>query len=134
MKIFLLLVFLLISARAASPDIEVGFIFESEPINVYDKLLKAIVQVESSGDTLAYNKIEGAVGAFQIRYIRLLDYNRRTGKNYKHSDCYNFKVSQEIFLYYAKKQDFHNYELIARNWNGSGITTLDYWKRVKVLL
>jgi hypothetical protein len=134
MKTFLLLVFLLISARAASPDIVVGFIIESEPINAYDKLLKAIVQVESSGDTLAYNKIEGAVGAFQIRYIRLLDYNRRTGKNIKHSECYSYQVSEEIFLYYAKKQDYHNYELIARNWNGSGKTTLDYWKKVKVLL
>jgi hypothetical protein len=74
---------------------------------------------------------EEAIGAFQIRPIRLLDYNQRTGKNYKIEDCYNFEISKEIFLYYAGKIGSREYETIARKWNGSGVTTLDYWEKVK---
>ena len=39
---------------------------------------------------------------------------------------------KEIFLYYAMKIKYPNYELIAREWNGSGRSTLDYWKKVKI--
>jgi hypothetical protein len=117
--------------RASAPDIKVAFICFAEPANAYDRLIKAVVQVESSGDTLAYNLSEGAVGAFQIRPIRLLDYYQRTGINYKSEDCYNFEISKEIFLYYARQTGYPDYETIARNWNGSGNITLDYWEKVK---
>jgi hypothetical protein len=80
---------------------------------------------------LAYNNIEEAIGAFQIRPIRLLDYNQRTGNNYKSADCYNLRISKEIFMYYARRFEFSDYELIARNWNGSGKATLEYWEKVK---
>ena len=86
--------------------------------------------VESSGDTLAFNLIEEAYGAFQIRPIRLLDYYQRTGRKYKIEDCYNYKISKEIFLYYAIRNGNLDYQTIARNWNGSGKMTLDYWKKV----
>ena len=94
------------------------------------RLIKAVVIVESTGDTLAFNKLEEAYGAFQIRPIRILDYNRRTGKNYKIEDCYNYKISEEMFLYYAVMNNSFDYQSIARNWNGSGVMTLDYWKKV----
>ena len=129
--IFLLL---LLSVRATAPDIKVAYIKVSEPIDVYDRLIKAVIMVESFGDTMAYNLTEEAIGAFQIRPIRLLDYNQRTGNNYKTEDCYSYKISKEIFLYYAKRIGFPKYELIARNWNGSGETTLDYWEKVKLHL
>lgn len=116
--------------KTAAPGFEVISIFTSEPVDAYKRLIIAIIQVESSGDSLAYNLVEEAVGAFQIRPIRLLDYNRRTGKNYNSQDCYSLKISKEIFLYYAIKND-HDYESIARNWNGSGKITLDYWKKVR---
>jgi hypothetical protein len=131
LKCILILLLSLLPLRATAPNIKVAYIKVSEPIDVYDRLIKAVIMVESFGDTMAYNLTEEAIGAFQIRPIRLLDYNQRTGSNYKAEDCYNFKISKEIFLYYAKRIGFPKYELIARNWNGSGGTTLDYWEKVK---
>jgi len=121
----------LLAIRATAPDIKVAFISVSDPVNAYDRLVKAVVQVESAGDTLAYNLSEEAAGAFQIRPIRLLDYYQRTGKNYKIEDCYNFEISKEIFLYYPRQTGYQDYETIARNWNGSGKTTQGYWEKVK---
>ncbi|RPH31880.1 MAG: hypothetical protein EHM93_11880 [Bacteroidales bacterium] len=117
-----------------APEIKAFFIFTSEPIKPYDRLIKAVVHVESRGDTLAYNLIEEAAGAFQIRPIRLRDYNQRTNKNYKLKDRYNFRISKEIFLYYAMLVGFSDYEKIAKDWNGSGKETLQYWEKVKLQL
>jgi hypothetical protein len=130
-KSLLVVSFLLFSLSATAPDTRVVFIFVSKPIDPYERLVNAVIKIESSGDTLAYNPVEKAIGAFQIRPIRLLDYNMRTGNNYKHKECYNLLISKKIFLYYAKKTGYPNYETIARDWNGSGKTTLDYWKRVR---
>lgn len=133
-KIVLTLFLLLISLKVAAPEAKVLTIFINKPVDPYERLVNAIIKVESKGDTLAYNEIEEAAGAFQIRPIRLRDYNNRTGNNYTHSDCYNLKISKEIFLYYANKIGYPNYELIAREWNGSGKTTIDYWKKVRTYL
>jgi hypothetical protein len=127
----LIVFFSLLAIRASAPDIKVAFVCVPRPVDVYDRLIKAVVQVESAGDTLAYNLSEEAVGAFQIRPIRLLDYYQRTGNIHKIEDCYNFEISKEIFLYYARQTGYPDYETIARNWNGSGNTTLDYWEKVK---
>jgi hypothetical protein len=124
-------IFLLLAMRATAPEAKVAFIIVSRPVNSFDRLIKAIVNVESSGDDFAFNLPEQAVGAFQIRPIRILDYNQRTGNDYKIESCFNYDVSKEIFLYYAKKIGYPDYETIARNWNGSGKTTLDYWEKVK---
>ena len=134
MKGFLLILFVLLTVKVSAPEAKVLTVFVSEPVNPYDRLIEAIISVESKGDTLAYNPIEKATGAFQIRPIRLRDYNRRTGSNYTDNDCFNLRVSKEIFLYYAMKISYPNYELIAREWNGSGRSTLDYWKKVKINL
>jgi hypothetical protein len=124
----------LLSVKLSAPDIKIGYILASKPVNSYDRLVNAVVMVESLGDTLAYNIIEGAIGAFQIRQIRLLDYNQRTGTNYKSEDCYSYVISKEIFLFYAKRIGYHDYESIAREWNGSGMKTLCYWEKVKAYL
>jgi hypothetical protein len=134
LKSLLFIFFLLLPVRAPAPGLNVAFVYVSEPVDLYSRLIKAVVQVESLGDTMACNLTEEAVGAFQIRPIRLRDYNQRTGNNYKIEDCYNFEISKTIFLFYAKRIGFQDYELIARNWNGSGKNTLDYWKRVKTFL
>ena len=131
LKSILIIFFSLLAIRATAPDIKMAFISVSDPVNAYDRLVKAVVQVESTGDTHAYNLSEEAAGAFQIRPIRLLDYYQRTGKNYKIEDCYNFEISKEIFLYYARQTGYQDYETIARNWNGSGKTTQGYWEKVK---
>ena len=90
-----------------------------------------MVRIESAGDPLAYNQLEEAVGAFQIRPIRLLDYYQRTGINYKIEECFDYDISKEIFLYYARLTGYPDYETIARNWNGSGKSTLTYWGKIK---
>jgi hypothetical protein len=134
MKSILVFFLLVPTIISTAPDAKVVVIFESKPINSYDRLVNAVIQVESTGDSLAFNPDEMAVGAFQIRPIRLRDYNERTGNSYKLIDCYKLKISKEIFLYYARKIGYPDYESIARDWNGSGKTTLDYWKRVKSYL
>ena len=143
LKSALIIFFLFLTFRALAPDIQVAFVFVSEPVDhlnisepegLYDRLIKAVIQVESLGDSMAYNLTEEATGAFQIRPIRLRDYNRRTGSNYQLEDCYNFKISKEIFLYYAERIGIEDYESIARKWNGSGKATLEYWDKVKSFL
>ena len=134
MKKFLFIIFLFFTHKAIAPDVKIITLFKTSPINIYEGLIKAIVCVESRGDTMAYNILEDAYGAFQIRPIRLLDYNQRTGKNYSVLDCYRFEISKEIFLYYATRTPFNDFEIISRNWNGSGTMTHDYWRKVKTLL
>jgi hypothetical protein len=131
-KIILAVFFILISLRATAPGTKVVFIIAQDSVNAYARLMNAVIKVESAGDTLAYNPLEHATGAFQIRPIRLRDYNSRTGNNYELNDCYNLRISKEIFLYYAKQIGYPDYELIARNWNGSGKSTIDYWKKVRL--
>lgn len=134
LKSILIIFLLLLPIRAAAPGLKVAFIFGSKSVNSYDRLINAVVQVESLGDTMAYNLVEEAIGAFQIRAIRLQDFNQRTGNNYKTEDCYNYAISKEIFLYYARRTGYPDYESIARNWNGSGRLTLDYWEKIKTYL
>ena len=125
---------LLPDLRLSAPDVRVIHIPFAKPVDAYGRLVNAVVMVESAGDTLAYNQDEEAVGAFQIRQIRLLDYFQRTGINYTIEECYSFKISKEIFLYYARQTGYQDYETIARNWNGSGNATLDYWEKIKLNL
>ncbi len=131
MKSLLLIGFLLISIRAAGPDLNVLFLNRSEPVYAFDRLIDAIVKVECGGNFNAYNVAEEATGPFQIRPIRLSDYNKRTGERYILRDCYDFEISKKIFLYYANLTGYPHYEKIAKDWNGSGPMTIDYWKKVK---
>jgi hypothetical protein len=134
LKSIIIIFFLLHAIKAGAPDDKVAYIIMSKPVDAYDRLINAVVQVESIGDTMANNLLEEAIGAFQIRPIRLLDYNQRTGNKYKMEDCYNYDISRKIFLYYANQIGFPEYEKIAKSWNGSGETTLDYWEKVKSYL
>lgn len=131
MKILLVIFFLLMTIRALAPDLKEIVILKAEPVNAYERLFLAVFRVECNGDLRAYNQIEEATGPLQIRPIRLLDYNLRTGNKYLLEDCYDFNTSKKIFMYYALKTGYPNYELIAKNWNGSGKMTSDYWEKIK---
>jgi hypothetical protein len=109
-------------------------ILVNEPADPFRNLIHAIGRVETKFDTLAYNPEEEAIGYFQIRPIRLRDYNERTGNNYTSKDLYNYKTSEKVFLYYASEIGPYNFERIARNWNGSGKKTIQYWRQVKKYL
>ena len=128
---FLLMSFFL---KVSAPAWKSMPIMDLSPIQPYMKLVFAIGMVETKGDTLAYNPLEEAVGYFQIRPVRLIDYNIRTGSTYTMNDLYNFKTSERIFLYFADQVGPYNFEQIARKWNGSGQLTNFYWERIKKYL
>jgi len=134
LKYIFLVILLVISLKVAAPGSPVAFIFVSEPVNAYNRLINAIVMVESSGNPFAVNIEEEAFGAFQIRPIRLLDYYQRTGKKYTTEDCFSYNISKEIFIYYARLIGYPDYQTIACNWNGSGRMTLVYWEKIKKFL
>jgi hypothetical protein len=127
----MLFVMLLLTAKAIAPPVNALYILQAEGINPYKRLIFAIGMVECNCDTLAYNPVEQATGYFQIRPIRLRDYNQRTGSNYKLADMYDYQKAEKVFMYYARDGDL---EHIARSWNGSGKQTLTYWNKVKKFL
>jgi hypothetical protein len=132
--VFVTLIFLSFSFRVSAPSRESLIILNPRPVEPYKKLIHAIGMVETRRDNLAYNPIEKAAGYFQIRPIRLKDYNRRTGSNYKLKDMFNYEISEKIFLYFADQIGPYDFERIAKNWNGSGHMTISYWKRIKKYL
>lgn len=127
-KLILIFILFLIPWMLPAPGSAQCYIERAEPINYYSPLIRAMGIVETKLDTLAYNPLEEATGFFQIRPIRLEDYNMRTGKNYTLDQMYDYKIAESIFLYYTKSR---SYEKVAKSWNGSGNQTLAYWKKVK---
>jgi hypothetical protein len=117
--------------KASSPCIDSLIIFETPPVEPYKKLVYAIGFVETMNDTMAYNPFEQAAGIFQIRPIRLKEYNIQTGMRYRMEDLFRYEVSERIFLYFADQAGPYNFEQIARSWNGSGKMTTFYWNRIK---
>lgn len=111
-----------------APGNEAATIFKAEASNPYERLWEAVCLVESGGNASAYNQKERAVGIAQIRQIRVSHYNKLAGKYYKLIDCYDRNVSKSIFMYFCWGRDF---ETVAKEWNGSGEKTVQYWKKVK---
>jgi hypothetical protein len=122
---------LCISIQLSAPSVKSILVFEPVPVEPYKKLALAIGIVETKCDTLAYNPLENAAGIFQIRPIRLIDYNSRTRSSYTRKDLFNYEISEKIFMYYADQIGPYNLELIAKKWNGSGHQTSNYWSRIK---
>lgn len=111
-----------------APPNGAGVIFVEEGICPYEPLIKAVVSVESNNGRYLFNPDENAVGHFQIRQIRVDDYNRKRGTNYKLTDFYDYDLSRQMFLYYCKGREF---EQVAKSWNGSGEMTKDYWRKIQ---
>jgi hypothetical protein len=128
------LLLLSLSLQLSAPSVKSIIVFEPLPVEPYKQLALAIGLVETKCDTLAYNPVEHAAGIFQIRPIRLIDYNNRTGSRYTRQDLFNYDISEKIFLYYADQIGPYNIELIAKKWNGSGHLTTNYWHRIKKYL
>lgn len=130
----LLVLFLLAGIKVVAPDSNTLTIINEPGIQPYSKLMYATAMVETMGNTLAYNEFENAVGIFQIRQVRIDDYNRRTGSNYSLAEMFDPALSEKIFLYFASLYGPHELEKIAKAWNGSGPMTELYWKRIKEYL
>lgn len=127
MVLFLAMLF---SVLTAPPDRRL-VVVKDEGISFYEPLIKAVTFVESVDGKYLYNPKENAVGWFQIRQVRVDDYNKLTGLKYALNDFYDYDLSREMFLYYAKGK---SYEKAAKSWNGSGKKTIAYWKKVKARL
>lgn len=123
--------FILLTFNAFAPVREEIAIVRPQPAEPFRRLIDAIGVVETGSDTLAWNPEEEAAGFFQIRPIRLEDYNRRTGSSYTMKDMFSYRISEKIFLYYASLFSPYDLETIARSWNGSGEMTIAYWQKVK---
>lgn len=132
--VFATLLLLTFASKLSAPTRESLVIMYTSPVDPYKNLIYAIGKIETGCDTLLYNPVEEAAGFFQIRPIRLEDYNKRTGSNYKMADMFNYEISKKIFLYYASQIGPYNIEKIAKNWNGSGRHTLHYWERIREYL
>jgi soluble lytic murein transglycosylase-like protein len=107
-----------------------------EPI-IEDPLIAAIIQVESGGDTLAYNLKEDAVGCLQIRPIMVREINRLLGKDsFTLSDRWSKVKSIQMFNILRSHLKGASDEKIARVWNGgynghNKQGTLKYWQKVR---
>jgi hypothetical protein len=130
-KMSLTILIITLSLRVFAPIDERTIIFQGEPIAPFKHVWIAVGMTEASGDRYAYNPVENAVGIGQIRQVRLDDYNKRTGNNYKLSDMYDPELSKKVFMYYADPYQIDN---SIRAWNGSGAKTYEYLKKVKKYL
>jgi hypothetical protein len=133
-KIVLLTFLLLFALKAFAPGNGSLVIISTPPEEPFRKLIHAIGMVETKFDTLSYNPVEEAVGYFQIRPIRVIDYNKRTGSSFSMKDMFDYDISEKVFLYYASEIGPYNFERIAKRWNGSGKITFQYWDQVKKYL
>jgi len=133
-KIVLLTFLSLLALRVFAPSNGSLVVILTPPDEPFKRLIYAIGMVETKFDTLSYNPVEKAVGYFQIRPIRVLDYNQRTGSSYSTKDMFDYNISEKVFLYYASQIGPYNFERIAKKWNGSGNVTFEYWNQVKKFL
>jgi hypothetical protein len=133
-KIVAITFLITLALKVFAPTSESLIVIRTFPVEPYKNLIHAIGMVETQYDTLAYNPLEEAVGYFQIRPIRLEDYNSRTGSKYSRQDLFNYYISEKIFLYYATEIGPYDFERIAKTWNGSGKNTILYWDQVKKFL
>ena len=107
---------------------------------IQDRLIDAIIHVESRGDSMAYNAGEDAVGVLQIRPIMMREVNRLLGYNkYTLKDRWSKSKSIEMFNVIKQHTTNPTNERLARNWNGgwNGYkkkSTLKYWQKVKTQL
>jgi hypothetical protein len=129
MKQILLLLLTLVYLDVLAPMNRELYVLRAESVKPYERLVRAIVAVESDGNPWAYNPDGESVGAFQIRQCKLDDFNKLTGKNYQLEDMFRYDKAKEVFIYFAcESLDF---EFLARKWNGSGPMTDKYWELVK---
>lgn len=132
LKIVVIGLFFLVSpVTSIAPDTNHINLELPSPINPFEPLMYAIGMVETMCNTMAYNEFENAVGIFQIRQVKVDEYNRQTNGNYNLSDMFDYEISRKVFLHFASKVGPYNFEKIAKAWNGSGPMTEFYWTRIK---
>jgi len=100
-------------------------------------LISALIIVESSGNDLAVGDGGKAIGPLQIHKAVIVDVNRITGSNYRHSEMTNRAqaraVCEAYLRHYGKGAST---EQLARRWNGGPKgdqkqATAAYWRKVQ---
>jgi|688.fasta_scaffold211482_2 hypothetical protein len=100
-----------------------------------DRLVEALVRTESNGNAAAIGDSGKAFGILQIHDVMVKDFNRITGKNYKHEDMFNEITSREVargvLNFYSKHiEKTMNRKATEKElgfiWNGGGSS----WRRV----
>lgn len=130
MKKILLLIFLIfISLENKAPIINELYVVKDIPVKPFKSIIYAIGVVESSLDTMAYNPREEAIGYFQIRQVRIDDYNKRTGEHFKLIEMFEYDKAERVFLYYCRLYD--DVDEIILQWN---CWSQEYLKKVKKYL
>jgi hypothetical protein len=100
-------------------------------------LISALIIVESSGNDLAVGDGGKAIGPLQIHKAVILDVNRITGSNYRHSEMTNRAQARAVCEAYLKAYGKGaTTEQLARRWNGgprgdTKTATEAYWAKVK---
>ena len=130
----------LIVAAAAIAVLAAVFYFTDDP------LWRAIVRVESGGNSRAWNKATDAVGVAQIRKTAVDDCNRIVGyKRFSYDDRWSRRASRRMFDIYLNHwaRQYERLtgrpataEIRARIWNGGPDgwkvgETKEYWERVR---
>jgi len=123
-----LLIILLLTATAASAQVS-------------NRLLNAIEQVESHGNSTAIGDQGRALGSMQIWQCVVTDANRIAHTSYSHADTFDrtkARAIASIYLNYYGRRIGHapTDQDYARMWNGgpSGhkkTVTLGYWAKIK---
>ena len=126
---FLITIFTFLSCEA--PISGLMTIERVNPIEPTLSLFHAICQVETGGRVLI-NHSEGTYGIAQITQAKLDDFNRARGKRYTLNDCLRIEVSKEVFYWHIN--GYKDKELAIRRWNGSGVKTYEYLKKVKKVI
>ncbi len=86
-------------------------------------LISALIIVESSGNDLAVGDGGKAIGPLQIHKAVILDVNRITGSNYRHSEMTNRAQARAVCEAYLKAYGKGaTTEQLARRWNGGRIS------------
>lgn len=130
-KIICIILLTLIFIKCIAPNIKELYIGVSEPFKPFEKVYYAQCDYESDHDPLAFNILEGATGIVQIRQCRVDDYNQRTGSNYTLYDMFDPVISKKVYMYFAMLHHWSDIEGVAKDWNGSGPMTIEYWEQIK---
>ena len=128
MKTMITVITIMLCLQLSAPPNNSVVVIASEGISFYEPLIKAVTMVESRDGKYLYNPKENAVGWFQIRQIRVDHYNQLRGTNYILADFYDYNLSREMYLYFAAGKSYEN---AAKDWNGTGPMTIDYWHKIQ---
>ena len=92
-------------------------------VKKWERVMNAIIAVESKGDPKAHNPVGDCAGILQITPILVKDCNnllkeKKSTKRYTKADRYNASKSKEMFVLMQEKYNpEHNIEKAIRCWN-----------------